>query len=389
MYQAKEILAAITTSCHHQILTREEQSEGFREVRRLCTESIALDATVSHGIINRALAHLKLNMYQEAVDDATWAEQVIRDGPQPLDDSSTISLANAIYYGAYLHASQDLVAGDQRVKKHLDILHGVLDDLKERFGDNLRAQQLQRIKDWDGYGYSVYELALLDEAGLPPWYGFVKDILKVVNGPEMEGPSKKSRAYYEASQCNNCWVAQSEVKLFLCGKCKAAKYCSKECQKVAWKDHKTHCKVAAANRQLLESSTEKVQPFANAAADLPESKSELHSLLQTWTNRHRPSLAAALVDALNLRSDPKAHISKSLFVMVDWVSGEKGKSQRFRVVSAVLQDLLAVPRLDGEGIAKTRENLDAAHRKRGGYGVAMMVIMCCFYATVWTRILST
>ncbi|EJD39085.1 hypothetical protein AURDEDRAFT_187540 [Auricularia subglabra TFB-10046 SS5] len=227
----------------------------------------------------------------------------------------------------------------------------------------------------NGYGLSVYELALLNEAGVPPWYGAVKHILKVVNGIKVDAPSQKSREHHATTQCHNCWAPKSEAKLFLCAQCKAAKYCSKECQKAAWTEHKVHCKVAAASREQIDTSTKKIQPFGHVP-DLPTSPSELASILQGWTNKHRPLLARSLVHALDLHRDPKAHITKALFVMVDWVSLEKPTAQRFKVVSAVVQEFTSIPGCAGGGIADTRRNLDAVQRGKGGYGVAMMIIMC-------------
>lgn len=41
-------------------------------------------------------------------------------------------------------------------------------------------------------------------------------------------------------KCSNCLI--SDKKLFSCGKCLCAKYCSKECQRAHWTLHKLHCK---------------------------------------------------------------------------------------------------------------------------------------------------
>lgn len=48
--------------------------------------------------------------------------------------------------------------------------------------------------------------------------------------------------------CRTCQKPDIECpnnKLMKCGKCKAAKYCSKECQKEDWKNHKWACKRAS------------------------------------------------------------------------------------------------------------------------------------------------
>jgi hypothetical protein len=44
--------------------------------------------------------------------------------------------------------------------------------------------------------------------------------------------------------CNKCKVKESEDKKFLkCGRCEGVVYCSKECQKNDWAEHKAVCKV--------------------------------------------------------------------------------------------------------------------------------------------------
>ncbi|KAK0726537.1 hypothetical protein B0T21DRAFT_371777 [Apiosordaria backusii] len=45
-------------------------------------------------------------------------------------------------------------------------------------------------------------------------------------------------------QCNVCWAEKSDNggELLKCSKCKKVRYCSQECQKIDWKDHKKVCK---------------------------------------------------------------------------------------------------------------------------------------------------
>ena len=45
-------------------------------------------------------------------------------------------------------------------------------------------------------------------------------------------------------RCGQCgvWQSDTERKLERCSGCKLVYYCSRECQKRDWKEHKAHCK---------------------------------------------------------------------------------------------------------------------------------------------------
>ena len=48
---------------------------------------------------------------------------------------------------------------------------------------------------------------------------------------------------YERIKNKNCWVCGCFEKCQMCANCKLVKYCSKECQLIAWKEyHKNTCK---------------------------------------------------------------------------------------------------------------------------------------------------
>lgn len=65
----------------------------------------------------------------------------------------------------------------------------------------------------------------------------------------------------KASGCAHCGTAQRftadnpEGKLMKCGGCRAVEYCSRECQKKAWKKHKVECKEIRAQREADASSS--------------------------------------------------------------------------------------------------------------------------------------
>ena len=47
---------------------------------------------------------------------------------------------------------------------------------------------------------------------------------------------------HKVSSCEKCKASDPNIKLLVCGKCKAARYCSKECQRDHWDEHKSFCK---------------------------------------------------------------------------------------------------------------------------------------------------
>mmetsp|Transcript_23956 Transcript_23956/g.30162 ORF Transcript_23956/g.30162 Transcript_23956/m.30162 type:complete len:108 (-) Transcript_23956:271-594(-) len=52
---------------------------------------------------------------------------------------------------------------------------------------------------------------------------------------------------YEMCNRSDCFTYNKD-KLMKCGGCRVVKYCSPECQKMDWKNHKKHCqKLAAMN----------------------------------------------------------------------------------------------------------------------------------------------
>lgn len=68
--------------------------------------------------------------------------------------------------------------------------------------------------------------------------------------------------------CNFCHKISPIVKW--CGKCRSIKYCSQECQKEDWDDHKTYCRLFYQNKTTVEYirlfSTIKMDEFLFALA---------------------------------------------------------------------------------------------------------------------------
>ncbi|EJD39023.1 hypothetical protein AURDEDRAFT_116262 [Auricularia subglabra TFB-10046 SS5] len=371
-------------------LPREHQDHSYRHVIELCNESLAADATISYAITHRATAHFELRMWEESVADAEWAEQLIRERPGPLD---TESLVNALFHAAQakiklgrfeeslndLQLALELDFADDRVPDELAVVRRHIAAYKARSAGDARKERSLRIEDYSSFGLSSYELALLDEAGISPWAGYAKHILKIVNttGKDVPAPATKLHEHHTHTQCSNCFVNKLEANLFLCARCKAALYCSKECQQQAWKGHKPVCTQSAARREKLKSMT--LTPAPNCdVPDQPTTALALIDFLSAWTGKHRPILANTVAYALRLRRNPTAHLSKALRVCVEWVPGPQATSRRFRMVQAAILDFDSESFDEGEGSERARQGAEDAqkHSLRGSDRVAMITIVC-------------
>ena len=74
-----------------------------------------------------------------------------------------------------------------------------------------------------GLGYKAVNMCLYDIN--------MRKFIKVKYGVEIENLAKKW-----IKLCWNCFAAAEELKM--CSKCKAARYCGKDCQVQDWKAHK-------------------------------------------------------------------------------------------------------------------------------------------------------
>ncbi|EJD39031.1 hypothetical protein AURDEDRAFT_116265 [Auricularia subglabra TFB-10046 SS5] len=383
-------------------LSREEQIRSYRHVLELCNESLAADATISYAITHRATAHFELDMWEESAADAEWAEQLVRESTEP---SNIVSLVNALFHAGQaklklgrfeeslsdLQLAQELDPADDRVPDELEAVRHHIAAYKARSAGDARKERSLRIDDYSGFGLSLYELALLDEAGLCPWTGYAKHILRIVNSAEKDipAPATKSRSYHKLTQCHSCFVNKLQANLFLCAQCKAAMYCSKECQQKAWKDHKILCTESAARLEELKLKILKPAPNCEVP-DQPTTALELSEYMSSWTTKHRPLLAKTLVGALRLHMYPAGHLTKGLRITVEWVSGAQATARRFRMVDAALLDFDSEAFPEGPSSELARRNMeDAQKASLDGDCVAMITIVCVscwpkqsFYAPV-------
>lgn len=93
---------------------------------------------------------------------------------------------------------------------------------------------------------------------------FAHTIQNLEHNVELNKADKKTDVGEEKQEvpildcCGRCGAVQRftpdnpEGKLMTCGGCRSVAYCSRECQKKAWKKHKTDCKAIRAQREQAE-----------------------------------------------------------------------------------------------------------------------------------------
>lgn len=107
---------------------------------------------------------------------------------------------------------------------------------------------------------------------------------------------KKASKYY--THCQNCLKTSDKVKLLVCGKCEKIHYCSRQCQKAHWSEHKPIC----------ASNCEKM---AKLQKSLEVSEKNLLTLLESWKRKSKLIMGRAVCSALTkneIKQQPPAKI---------------------------------------------------------------------------------
>ncbi|KAJ7498332.1 hypothetical protein B0H11DRAFT_1909369 [Mycena galericulata] len=117
-------------------------------------------------------------------------------------------------------------------------------------------------------------------------------------------PSWKEMIHRELAQCQYCYKSRGpKVSLQKCAGCKVDLYCSKECQKAAWKTHKVKC---ALNRRVHA---------------LPDEQIDASKALRDFTGKHRPTINETAVRALKVFEDPSRAERDFLMIRVGFHPG--------------------------------------------------------------------
>ncbi|KAF9460515.1 hypothetical protein BDZ94DRAFT_1265768 [Collybia nuda] len=194
--------------------------------------------------------------------------------------------------------------------------------------------------------------------------------------------SRKAKA--DASLCGCCGISKSEKKLFHCGGCKSAQYCSPECQKQAWKDHKVWCK----HNRETNSTLASVIPSSGTSFVYSVGKlnaADSVNALRKWCHNYRNMITWASHNALELNEHPEHSNSHVFVVLLDSTpaanAGETNKPLKMfsvKNVSAIEKTVLAENRPDiGKMIAKADAENDKVPKKdRMKEELSIILVMC-------------
>lgn len=101
-----------------------------------------------------------------------------------------------------------------------------------------------------------------------------------------------------------CTVCKKEADTKRCAKCKTQWYCSRDCQKTDWRNHKKDCARIAGEspEETSSSSSSSSRPAKNLSASIPKPFHKLHA--KTWLH-DRPSedVYKLLIDTYRLRME--------------------------------------------------------------------------------------
>ncbi|KAJ6509861.1 hypothetical protein DFH09DRAFT_1198592, partial [Mycena vulgaris] len=166
----------------------------------------------------------------------------------------------------------------------------------------------------------------------------------------MSDPKETGRK--ELTQCQYCFKSKGPgVSLQKCGACSVDIYCSKACQRSAWKTHKLKCTLSQ--------------------RALPVAQVEALKGLRSFTSKHRPTIAEGGVRALNVLADP-SRAERDVLLIALRPRDSKRSETAFFVVTLTVVPIDTFPQAQ-----EIRGQLKQAsiEQKRSGMAGAIFVIL--------------
>ncbi|KAF8958171.1 hypothetical protein BDZ97DRAFT_1842914 [Flammula alnicola] len=183
-------------------------------------------------------------------------------------------------------------------------------------------------------------------------------------------------------QCMHCHKSEGDgVRLLSCAGCRVAHYCTRECQKNNWKDHKAAC--------LLNQNGDNVVKKALDAGIKINGLTfkEVDNRFRKWQQVAQPILSSCLLDALDLHSDVDRCFSHMLWVTVtENMSASTTRAingsdivKYFCIQNAVVRSITdLLPTLTDAGmrsaITSTVENSRTMRQRGEGFGTLIMIV---------------
>ncbi|KZV92294.1 hypothetical protein EXIGLDRAFT_836581 [Exidia glandulosa HHB12029] len=187
------------------------------------------------------------------------------------------------------------------------------------------------------------------------------------NAPKHSTTKKAQLGVYaqQLKQCQTCYKTTDDLpagtKLLGCGACGRAHYCSRECQKVNWKDHKPFC---TANQGVLGA----IQTHEN------RSLATCEDALKKWIQLQRPLLFLTLARALELYKTPN-RIMDELLVIVLSRTSERAIEKAFVVEEASVVPMEMVAEKLGPALTSILErSKNSLSSGGGGCGLVMSLV---------------
>ncbi|KAI0079844.1 hypothetical protein K474DRAFT_1673113 [Panus rudis PR-1116 ss-1] len=154
------------------------------------------------------------------------------------------------------------------------------------------------------------------------------------------------------------------MRLRQCAKCRVTRYCSRECQKQHWSDHKEFCKSYLHMKDMLTEHS---------------SRGELYDRYNKWVRTHNILFTETLVACLNLPQFPKNHERYCLKLDISYKPEEPSDAKCMEVLEL---ELIEIPSNGGpewdaiiEKRKKSEEDQKKAQRNAYGSGVVLLDLM--------------